>query len=67
MRTPTRNCNFIKNYDIKTFESTLTINKNFETIKFVETNKINSFMKKYKFLHIGVVQVIVMSHPWSTP
>lgn len=45
MRPPTIYRNFIKNYAIETFESTITIHKNIETIKFLA---INITTKEYK-------------------
>lgn len=42
MRPPTSHCDFIKNYDNKTFESTITTNRDIETIKLLATKRINS-------------------------
>ena len=50
---------FIKNYNIKTSESTVAINKNIETIKLLAVDDINRYRKDYKFLHVGLIQVAV--------
>ncbi|KAG5615061.1 hypothetical protein H5410_014885, partial [Solanum commersonii] len=42
-----------------TSESTIAINKNIETIKLLGANDVNRYKKNYKFLHIGLVQVVV--------
>ena len=55
----TRHFDFVKNYNIKTSESTVAINRNIETIKLLVVEDINRYRKNYKFLHIGLVQVAV--------
>jgi len=50
---------FIKNYNIKTCESTIAINNSIETIKLLAAQDIQHYRKKFNFLHIGLVQVAV--------
>lgn len=50
---------FIKNYNIKTCESTIAINNSIETIKLLAAQDIQQYRKKYNFLHVGLVQVAV--------
>ncbi|CAN4101668.1 unnamed protein product [Withania somnifera] len=53
------NFGFIKSYNIKTCESTITINRSTETIRLLNFKDIQRYQKDYKFLHIGLVQVAV--------
>ena len=50
---------FLQGYSIKANEQTVSINKDYENIKLLSKQSIIQHRQKYKFMHIGLVQVAV--------
>lgn len=50
---------FLQSYSIKTNEQTISINKDYEKINLLSEKSIILHRQKYKFMHIGLVQVAV--------
>jgi hypothetical protein len=53
------NLSFLSDYTIKTVERTVSLNKEYETIKLFSKDSIDQHKQKYSFIHIGLVQVAV--------
>ena len=53
------NFKFNQNYSIKTKVKTISLNQNLEILQLLSQNTINHHRKKFKYIHIGLVQVAI--------
>ena len=56
-----RNFEFSQNYSIKTEERTISLNQNLESLQLLSQNAINHHRKKFNYIHIWLVQVVIKS------
>jgi hypothetical protein len=53
------NLSFLSDYTIKTVERTVSLNKEYETIKLFSKDNFEKHKQKYSFIHIGLVQIAI--------